>query len=187
MTCICTLKTNNTIYMAADRRLSDDDKYITLPEPKIAFKHDLLIGAAGDSYLCNIVLESFSWPYRGDETPNHYMFNVFRPKFIKFLKDLGHIDKESTILNSKSEDEVRLLAAFDEFIYQVDISAEAFSIEQVTNKYCAIGSGSDFALGALLATEGLNLKPQGRLKRAINAAASFSVSCDDNIDILRLE
>lgn len=45
------------------------------------------------------------------------------------------------------------------------------------NDFVSIGSGSDFALGALEATKNMNMEPEQRVKIALEVACKFDAGC----------
>jgi ATP-dependent protease HslVU (ClpYQ) peptidase subunit len=51
-----------------------------------------------------------------------------------------------------------------------------FQVEERTDTFTSIGSGSDIALGSLSATEGTKLPPRKRLEKALHASERFNAS-----------
>jgi hypothetical protein len=51
-----------------------------------------------------------------------------------------------------------------------------FQVEERTDRYSAIGSGSDLALASLFSTEGGKLSPRKRLEKALRASERYNAS-----------
>lgn len=76
------------------------------------------------------------------------------------------------------------LFGYEKELYQF---YNTFQINIRNENYDACGSGCYHAISSLFSTEGLNITPKERLKRAIECANEFVVSVDNKIDYIELE
>ena len=64
---------------------------------------------------------------------------------------------------------------------------ENFQILENAKGYDECGSGGYHAISSLYSTEGLNITPQDRLRKAIECANEFVMSVDNKINMVELE
>ncbi|MCL5269865.1 MAG: hypothetical protein M1457_04760 [bacterium] len=108
--------------------------------------------------------------------------------FMKLWKDLH--EKYSFVKDQCAENDdspfgdldASFLIASPRGIYEVagDMSVTAFE------HYFAIGSGGEFAMGALFALYDTDLPAEALARRAVEAAIAFNVHCGGEIDVVRL-
>lgn len=176
MTCIAVVRDelNNKIYMAGDRGASDDGTILSLTAPKVWKLGPYLIGYAGSM----------------DGERLRYNFNPYVPdikdidKFMqtKFIKQLKQFYTDWWVDTGKDAD-FGLIVAVRGQIYEH--SAADMSLSKYTLPYLSMGSGSEYALGYLNATE----KAKDQRKRvvgAVNAAIKFSPSCMGPVDVVSI-
>lgn len=176
MTCIAVVRDeiNNKIYMAGDRGASDNSTILSLTAPKVWKLGPYLLGYAGSM----------------DGERLRYNFNPYVPdikdtdKFMqtKFIKQLRQFYNDWWVDTSKDADFGLIIAIRGE-IYEH--SAADMSLSKYTLPFLAMGSGSDFAMGHLDATQ----KAKDQRKRvigAINSAIKFSPSCQGPVDVVSI-
>jgi ATP-dependent protease HslVU (ClpYQ) peptidase subunit len=98
----------------------------------------------------------------------------------KFLKSLKAFYTEWDIGGKDSE--LSLLIGVKGKLYEHD--ADGLTLVSYDRDFCAIGSGADFAMGSLHATQN-HKDPKRRLTLALNAAVAYSTSCIGPVDILQ--
>ena len=122
-TCILVAKNSRgKIMMAADRLSSYDWGHAELMNrPKITKKNKVLLGACGDGGLCTLIIDIFDVPEPPKDTSaDLYMFYLFKPLLIKFLKQQGYTD-EHKLLQIPKESSCGLLVAVLGQVYSVGI------------------------------------------------------------------
>lgn len=164
MSCIVGIKHKRKIYMGADSCVTEGDKVLTLKDPKIFKRGEFLIGFCGDLRAGQLL----------KHTKISKDINSI-DKFVEFMKDL--FKKEGIIRKGKDIDEPALLMDAEFIVAHKGrmyvIGADLSIVEDGKNDYCAIGSGSSFALGSLYATRNTKIIPRKRLLNALKCSAYF--------------
>jgi len=174
MTCIAVVRHENKIYMAGDRGASDDGTILALTAPKVWKLGPYLIGYAGSM----------------DGERLRYNFNPDIPdlrdtdKFMqtKFIKQLKKFYTDWWVDTGKDSD-FGLIIAVKGQIYEH--SSSDMSLSKYEVDYLAMGSGAEYAYGALHATEKIK-DPRRRLQAAVGAAIKFSPTCMGPVDIVNV-
>lgn len=171
MTCIAVIRTEDKIYMAGDRGASDEDSILTLSSPKVWKSGEYLFGYCGTM----------------DGDRMKYNFKPPTPKadidkfmYTDFLIALRSFYENWWVDISKDSDFGLIIAVRGRIF---EHNAVDMSLNQYTQDYLAMGSGSSYAYGHLYATE----KSKDARKRAIgavSAAIKFSPTCQGPVDIV---
>lgn len=158
MTTVVGIKGNNFAVLAADSRLTslnDEGLAVSIQttgasHPKIASVGNYLIGTAGDVRAINIISYVFHPPQPPPTLTGRKLDEFFTAKFIPALKECFDAQGYSMPVRDSSshlaEQSSDLLVAINQNIYQVE-NDYAWTVD-VTGVY-SIGSGSEFAIGAL--------------------------------------
>jgi hypothetical protein len=164
----------------------DCDKLTT---PKVFRKGPVKLGVAGRIKILQMLRDYFIAPdYLGDseDSLDIYMTIEFMPKLVECLQEHGCLvnDHESgPIIIGKSE----ILAVCGQNNYQIHCDT---TLLKVSRNYAAIGSGSEYALGAMYnETERAKIMGQGIetgdfIKTAINTAIAFDEGCGGPVCII---
>lgn len=175
MTCIAALKdSKGKIWIGGDHRISMDDAYYKNLHPKVWKRDGMLLAYAGDAILGEAFARFFPIPDRRIKDIDLYMHEIFTPALKKYVKRRELIDNR----------DIDAIIALKGRLYSVDLSNHkdhdkiCVDVIEIPMPY-AIGSGSDYALGSLLSTEGRPVKE--RLTLALEIASRLSSSCDNNI------
>jgi len=172
MTCIVGISDKDTIYIGADRGASDDDSIVSLLKPKVYIKGDWIFGYSG-SLGTGQLMQCITMPdVSEDEDP----FIVLRMDIVEALKVA--IDSYG---NDSSDHAADFIIGCKGRLFE--FSTEDWGVAEV--KEVAIGSGGAFALGSLFSTSDID-NPIVRLTIAIEAAITYSPSCQGPTDILYL-
>jgi ATP-dependent protease HslVU (ClpYQ) peptidase subunit len=170
MTCIAGIMKDGKVYLAGERGASEGSYIVPIDKPKIWKTGAYIFGYSG-TFDGQLLQYNFNPPaIEGN-------FDKFmHGKFLKSLKefysewDLGGKDSElSLIIGVKGK------------LYEHD--SDSLTLVSYERDYLAIGSGADFAMGSLHATQ-THKDPKRRLTLALNAACDFSTSCISPIDII---
>jgi ATP-dependent protease HslVU (ClpYQ) peptidase subunit len=171
VTCIVAMVDNNSIYMGADRGASDDDSIVSLSNPKVYIKGDWIFGFSG-SLGTGQLMQCITLPIVKDTDD---VFVIVRTTIVKLLKDA--ID----IYGSESSDHTAdFLIGCKGRLFEM--STEDWGVVEVDE--VAIGSGGAFALGSLYSTKEAYSNAHIRMTYALNAAITYSPTCQGPIDIL---
>lgn len=194
MTCIAIIKNKKgKIVMAGDRRVSyDSGEFYQQPEPKIKKCEvtGILLGASGDSNLCELLMNMTLPDVTTDKT-HLYMQYDFKKALRKHLIQNDYTDQHK-VLNIPNKEECEALLVIYGKGYIVNIynpnsddfpnSAGIIAVEPSPIPF-AIGSGSSSAIPILLAEH----KRDGYMKKdhlalAMQIASETISSVDNQID-----
>lgn len=106
---------------------------------------------------------------------------------VNLVDDIRNLFREKGCITLTSEDQTQshlanFLVGYKKKLYEILVD---FQINQVA-EYDAIGSGSSFAFGALYTIRNTNLKPEQRIKIALQAAEKFDTSTASPFMIVKL-
>ena len=172
MTCIVGIRHEDSVYLASDRGLSDDDIITSMSAPKIRQNDKYLIGYA-DSPGTGQLLHWITLPTPPRRNVEKFMRTTFITSVRKQLVDSGVDLKDGGHAS-----------------FLIGVSGQLFFMDttdwQVTEcEYMAIGSGSSIAMGSLYTTSTWK-SPEKRAYTAVSAAIELSPSCMGPIDTLSI-
>jgi ATP-dependent protease HslVU (ClpYQ) peptidase subunit len=171
MTCIAGIMKDGKVYLAGERGASEGTYIVPIDKPKIWKSGPYIFGFAG-TFDGQIIQYNFVPPAL-EGNPDKFMHG-------KFLKSLKAFYAEWDIGGKDSE--LSLLIGVKGKLYEHD--ADGLTLVSYDRDFCAIGSGADFAMGSLHATQN-HKDPKRRLTLALNAAVAYSTSCIGPVDILQ--
>ena len=155
MTTIVGLQGDGFAVICVDSRISEVGRFGTLREgsTKVAVNGKYLLGAAGDVRAINILHYAFNPPAPPPNIKGRKLDEFITQKFIPALRECfesqGYASPDSNEEKRHiAEHDSTILVVINGVIYIID-GDYAWSAE--ANGHYAIGSGSDYALGALTA------------------------------------
>lgn len=183
MTCIVAIKEKNNIYFGGDSAAIDAGtlSIAVRNDAKVFRNKKMLIGFSGSFRAGQLMRFKFKPPEHKKGVDDYeYMCTDVVKKIQKCFEDNG-LDGH----NKKQEKEtsVHLLIAYNGTIYEIDID---YQVGIPAENYCSIGGGSDLALGALFAVKNAPMKPEDKLKIALDAASKFNASVLPPYNIMKL-
>jgi ATP-dependent protease HslVU (ClpYQ) peptidase subunit len=167
MTTIAAIQGDEWIAFAAESADTYGDQKFAGKGDKVVERNGVLMGCAGDAYLCQLITTRFIPPKRVAKISNEQYLNEF---FIPILK--VHLNSHATI---DEKTELEMLVGFRGEIYTIDAS---FAWLYDRRGIYAIGSGGRIALGALAVRAfPTNLKTaQKQLKEAVEIACQYDTN-----------
>jgi ATP-dependent protease HslVU (ClpYQ) peptidase subunit len=166
MTCIVGLKTEDGIYIGGDSAVSTGDNLVqTMADPKVWTKGQFIFGYAGTLRAGQIIKYNFKIPPICDRDSMEYLVIGFVDAMRKTLKKAGAAKEE----NKEEEQSNQFLIGYKGRLFEID---EGYGVCEVADEFTAIGSGTEYALGSLQTTKGL--EPDYRIIKALEAAAHFT-------------
>lgn len=182
MTCIAILKNKRgKIYVAADRRVSDDrGVYQTRPNPKVIKRQGLILTGCGDSYLLDQISRHMNIPRNNNYDTDTYIHYCLYQAVQKFLINRGYTDDHRN-LRIPDDMQTEILIVLDGRLYSMMLD-RIIRLEELSCPY-ATGTGGELAWGSLLTTEGSNMTVEQRLKTAIVISSVVNLTCDNQVDI----
>jgi ATP-dependent protease HslVU (ClpYQ) peptidase subunit len=172
MTCIVGIADQGIIYMGGDRAASDGSSIVSLATPKIYIRDEWIFGYAGSMGVGQI-MQIIDIPIlKKDDDP----FMILRMDMVDSFKYM--LDHNGITLNDENETDILIGCRGRLF----EFSPTDWSVAEI--KETAIGSGGNFALGSLYTTQEFPITPEFRMEYALNAAITYSPTCQGPFDIL---
>lgn len=175
MTCIVAIAHEDTVYIGGERANSDENIIVSSLAPKVFNKSFYLFGYAGNTGLGQSVAYTFDAPTMRINTDTYkYVYNFFMPALRDHLKDY---------LSDKEEQQASFILGIRGKVFEIDTN----DFQCVEYQELAIGSGAAYAYGSLHTTSQFEVAtPYYRIEQALNAATTYSPTCQDPVDILYL-
>jgi ATP-dependent protease HslVU (ClpYQ) peptidase subunit len=149
MTTIVGVQTEVGCVIASDSRVAEGGKVYTHPEMvKAVERGSYIIAGAGDYRALQVVLHGWQPPLlttKAKQNIYEFAINKVAPSLKAILVEAG-IDFNKGSDNSDDKFELQLLLAINGTILEIDSD---FAVAMNDTNYYAIGSGGDYALGAL--------------------------------------
>lgn len=178
MTTIAGLVHDGKVYMGADGRSTNGWQYMDGAE-KITRRGEMLIGHAGTVRAAQIVQYIFDIPEHPDDvSAERYFVAHFIPALRQTFKDEAYASVE----NNQETQESWFLVGYRGALYSIETN---YTARKERRAFYSIGSGSEYALGAFSATEGL--APEERVTRAVLAGINFDAASGGDVQIAVLE
>lgn len=166
MTCIVGLVDRKTVYIGADSASVAGWTRRTTRLPKVFRRGPFLIGYTTSFRMGQLLEHSLAVPAQGNERDDmRYMVTVFAEHVRALLKERG-VSK----IEANAESGGQFLVGYRSRLYSVQTD---FQVNEMSDGFDAVGSGAEYALGALSALRGS--RPAIRLKRALEISSHFSM------------
>jgi ATP-dependent protease HslVU (ClpYQ) peptidase subunit len=168
MTCVVAVKANGKVWFGYDSCIHNGYSLETLTNPPKAFvtgEQGVIIGSSGTIRVLQVLYYKLALPIQLEgQSDDDYIADTVVDCIRETLKANGAVEIE----NSKETLENNLLIGFNGELYYV---GGDFGTSQVAVEYRAIGSGRDYAIGALDMLSSTKLEPKDRIMRALRSAA----------------
>lgn len=170
MTCVVGVIHENNVWLGADSAAFADLDIVTRSDEKVFQNEEFIIGFSGSYRIGQLIRYAFTPPEKSAKsTEMSFMVN----EFVDAIRDLC---KEKGVLGKENEIEVMeasLLVGYAGKIYCIE---QDFQVSILAERYAAIGTGSQVALGALHALKDFkDIPPTERINKALQAASEYSV------------
>jgi ATP-dependent protease HslVU (ClpYQ) peptidase subunit len=167
MTCIVAIAHNGKVHMGCDSAAYDSDSttHFIKTSPKIFAIDDYIIGYANSFRAGQIIQYDFIPPIPDPK-------NIMRTMTIDFVSGIHSAYERNKFINDGESEYADLIVGVNGQIFTIESD---FQVQEYTDSYIAIGSGSNFALGSLHSTRHLK-NPAIRIEKALYAAAEYTGS-----------
>ncbi len=165
MTCVVGLVDRGRVYIGADSASVQGWVRRQTALCKVFRNGPFLIGYTTSFRMGQLLEHQLKVPPQRKEPDQQYMVNQFVEAVRKLLKSQGFSKVESN-----NESGGQFLVGYRGRLYSIQ---KDFQVGEMAEGLDAIGSGSDFALGALVALP--KLSPRRRIRRALEVAAHFNM------------
>lgn len=174
MTCVVGLIADGVVYIGADSQATGGyTKYQLSPATAKVFRNgDLLIDTCGSVRASNLLRYSLVVPEHHPTDMDDFAYITTRvvEAIRECFKNAGAI--ATTATNIEGNDDSEFLVGYRGRLYSINSD---WSVMETIDPFCAMGSGEEFAFGALHASKGKPAKKRVRI--ALEAAARFSATC----------
>lgn len=162
MTTIAAIQGNGWAVLGYDSLVTEESRTFFLPKDagKVGKNGPYLLGAAGDMRAINLVLHVLKPPYPSPTDVGVKLDKFISTKFIPALKSCF----DEAQYGEKGSQDSSVIAVVNGAVYEVGSNYEWCKDEQ---GIYAVGSGSDYALGALYEAK------EGKKRTLANARASM--------------
>ena len=148
MTTIVGVQYEDSCVIASDSRVAEGGKVYTHPEMvKAVERGSYIIGGAGDYRALQVVLHGWSPPLvtaKAKTNLYEFVINKVAPSLKVTLQEAGIEFTKSS--DSDDKFELQLILGINGTLFEIDSD---FAVAMNDNNFYGIGSGGDFALGAL--------------------------------------
>lgn len=189
MTCIIGLVDKDTVYIGADRASNTNNWTRPRATPKVfsiswfpdgrvrPSRHQFLIASSGDTRFGQIIQYQFEPPLQESGTEMHYLANAFIPALRACIRAQNAMGADE----GRDEMNGAIMVGYRAELYVI---FSDFSIGVYEGRMDSIGSGTQYALGAM---SGLTkLSPQKRILKALEITAQFSSDVIPPFDVMKL-
>jgi ATP-dependent protease HslVU (ClpYQ) peptidase subunit len=166
MTCIVSFKDDDKILFGSDGCFSSDDSIYSMKIDKI-FKIDgELVGVCGDIKIINAIKSLFRFPSRDSKSLLEYTM-ITIPLALKDILEVAGCLIQSPEGKDESFDG-GVIFTYEDEVYIIEENLGCWSSK---DRYNAVGSGSNYAIGALSAIEDIELDAKTRVKKALQVSS----------------
>lgn len=167
MTCIVGLVEKGTVYIGGDSASVSGWTSRVTRLPKVIKKGPFLLGYTTSFRMGQLLEHSLHVPAQAqtERDDMRYMVTVFVEHVRQLLKDRGMAKVEAN-----SESGGQFLVAYRRRLFSIQSD---FQVNEMADGYDAVGSGAEYALGAMTALKGV--APVTRIKRALAISSKFNM------------
>lgn len=148
MTTVIGVEYANRCVLLGDSRVVGDSKiYSHADMVKVVTNGNYLVGVAGDVRALQVLLHTWKPPAllnKDKDSIFKFIVNKVAPSLKQLVTDAGLLDNKS----SDKEFDVSIIIALNGNIFEID---SEFAVSRNSDGYYAVGTGGDYALGALYA------------------------------------
>jgi len=172
MTCIVGIEHDKGVYIGGDSAGISGWTVDLRSDRKVFRNGEFLFGIAGSFRMGNLLRYALVPPIPPDHPADldRYMVCDFIPAVRAILGEGGQRKKESEV--ESTGDDGTFLVGVRGRLFEV---GNDFQVGRTVSRYCAIGSGSTVALGALFAIAPEPMVPSERIAIALRAAEAHNI------------
>lgn len=171
MTVVVGIVKDDKVYIGGDRGVSDDQVILSLSRPKVHINNGWLFGYSGSLGIGQL-MEIIDMPDAGEDP-----YKTLRMDVVSHMRsaiDLYGVSNAETASDFLIGTQGRLF----------ELNTTDWSVAEVNES--ALGSGSAFAFGSLYTTKDFPASAEYRINMAIEAAITYSPTCQGGVDVLSI-
>lgn len=180
MTCIIGLETDDGVWIGADSAGTDGYGGQTIRADTKVFRNGpMVMGFCGSYRMGQLLRYNFVVPSQPDGMGDYeYMVRVFVEAVRKTLKDGGF-----TWVEKNTETGGFFLVAYNGSLYSIE---DDFQVGMSTRSYVCIGSGEQYAMGAMAALDLIDLTETERVKKALKITSEHDSQVAGPFKVIKL-
>lgn len=181
MTCVVGVVHQRQVWIGAEAQTTASNGHaMSLADPKVFALEGFLFGCAGGPRVGQLIQHALALPARHPrQSVSAYMATDFIDALRGTLTRGGAIESE----NGTDELDATMLVGHAGRLFAV---WQDFQVEEVTERFNAVGSGAPYAMGALHALKRKKMPPRARAKAALEAAVALDSYCGGPLTIERI-
>lgn len=180
MTCIVVFADKDEIVLGGDSAAVDGNSSFSRTEGKIFKKSkNCYMGFAGSFRAGQLAQYAFKLPSHPEKMTDHEYLCT------NFIKNLKAAFKQNDFTVDDDDNSVSFIVVYNGVIYEIDSD---FQVGIPLQKYYAIGSGAEYAMGSLHTSHNLvGVKPTTKVEAALEAASTFCTGVQAPFKIIKIE
>lgn len=169
MTCIAAYRDlNGDIYMGGDSIGVAGTTYITVVEPKVFRRKNMVFGFTSSFRMGQILQYDLEIPAHHTEMKTtEYLVSVFIPRLMMKFDEMKFAKIEDNQIEGGT-----FLVGYNKKIYEVH---EDFQILEASGNFNSCGCGDEYAKGAFWAVDKKKMKAKDKVISALTCASNFSL------------
>ena len=167
MTCIAGYRENKKIWIGADSLGAGGSSCVVRKDEKVFQNGEMLFGYTSSFRMGQLLRFAFKPPEQSKHKGDYeYLCTDFIDAVAKLLKDKQYASEKSNVLRIGN-----FLLGYKGELYEIEGDLQ---VAMQVKPYMACGCGFELALGAMHALERVDVSPQVKITRALEAAEEFS-------------
>jgi ATP-dependent protease HslVU (ClpYQ) peptidase subunit len=167
VTCVAGIAEGGRVYLGADSLVAAGQEVIQAADSKVWTAAGVfVVGVAGSAVWWDLMRDRVRWERVARGATSEQDFR-------RAITDEIRHQAKSDGIDFDDEDGGDSLVGVAGQLYRVD---SYLTVQRVSERFCAIGSGAAPALGALYATARRGLLPKARLTKALTAAERYTIT-----------
>jgi len=166
MTCIIGIidKENNKVYIGGDSAGVSGLSVSVRKDPKVFKRGEFIFGFTSSFRMGQLLMCGDLDLKKQKENEDTYVYMVST-----FIDSVRYLFKKGGFLNIDNNEESggTFLVGYKNRLFSIESD---FQVGEVYDEYCAVGCGENYALGSLYTTKNLELTPEIRINKALEAA-----------------
>lgn len=169
MTCIVGLVDKGTVHIGGDSASVAGWTSRVTRLPKVFRRGPFLIGYTTSFRMGQLLQHALNVPIQKDTDDMRFMVMTFAESVRALLKERGVAKIEAN-----AESGGQFLVGYRRRLYSVQ---QDFQVNEMADGFDAVGSGAEYALGAMAVMRGSrSLSPPAKIKRALAVSAHFNMA-----------
>lgn len=175
MTCVVGLKTKDGVLIGADSQATGGHDRSFRSDPKVFRNGAMIIGYTSSFRMGQLLEYNLTLP------PREIGQDLMRYMCVPFIDAVRTALKQAGFgkIDNGVETGGTFIVGFEGELFDI---RDDYQVARCVDGYTAVGSGFAYALGVLHATKGE--APEGRVRKALEAASYFNVTVGGEISIL---